>query len=152
MLNDNSLKTERRFPVRRGHEHSKDMSAYRIRPAKEEDCEQIVKLIKVRIDKKKRGNIQGGGHKFQGHCKRHVLLPLITIGQCSDHCCQFKGSPQREREKTKGKLGWSGGCCWGWGGGRWAGEGIYCFSVGMTPSKSKCQSEQHISIITCHAQ
>lgn len=93
------------------------MSAYRIRPAKEEDCEQIVKLIKVRIDKKERGNIQGGGQKLQGHFKRHVLLPLLTIGQCSDHYCQFRGSPQRERKQ---KESWDevgvllGGVCCGY--------------------------------------
>ena len=106
MLNDNSLKTERRVSGRRGHEHSKDMSAYRIRPAKEEDCEQIVKLIKVIINKKKRGNIQGGGQKFQGHFSAMFFSSVtITIGQCSDHCCQIKGSPQREREKNKRKVG-----------------------------------------------
>lgn len=77
MLNDNSLKTERRVSGRRGHEHSKDMSAYRIRPAKEEDCEQIVKLIKVIINKKNAVISKEADRNSRGILAPCSFLPLL---------------------------------------------------------------------------
>ena len=75
-----------------------------------------------------------------------LLLSLMTIGQCSDHCCHFQGSVQ-----------WGGEMCVVWGLGRrggfgevggWGGGGGEIFTVWMmTPWKWRCQGRETVLLL-----